>query len=111
MAYRGQIGALEFELERAGTVCVPDLPTRPRPSVEHAGLLAAVEAERTFLVLDHRAEPRAGTPAYVEYWRALRSVEGALSGMFVLSSGAQDGVFPAAPATLAALAAALPSVR
>lgn len=83
---RAQVGPVAFRLHSVGVLSAPASVGDPFAVYDGAELLRAVEDERAFLVVDHRAAGTAdGGAAYAELWLPATPVEGALHALLVLA--------------------------
>jgi hypothetical protein len=84
MAVTASIGALQFALVRRREMRAPALAGEPLLRIEGAVVQRVRGQHATVLVVDHRADPKAGEPTSVELWRPLVSGEGGVRSLLVL---------------------------
>ncbi|MFN0148579.1 MAG: hypothetical protein ACKVT1_18910 [Dehalococcoidia bacterium] len=80
-----QLGALQFALTRSFTTHLPPLEGRPFTHLD-GDLVQLVESDgKAYLVIDHRREPEAQRPAWVEVWTQTNPGEAPITALLALA--------------------------
>ena len=81
---RAKIGAISLEFAAAGIVAAPEVGGSYVTEIDGTPMLAAIESDEVYLLMDHRTAAQPGRQAYVEFWRPLAAPEMPIAGLLVV---------------------------
>lgn len=101
-----QVGPLSFVLRGSTLATVAPFDGQPVSLFDDGTLSRVTDGPNTYLLLDHRRDPSAGMPAFIEFWTPDVEGEVPLAGLFALGDCAQPNG-TSEPVTLGRLAVEL----
>jgi hypothetical protein len=81
---RAKVGAISLEFAAAGVVAAPEVFGSYVTEIDGTPVLAVIESDEVYLLMDHRPAAQPGRQAYVEFWCPLAAPEMPIAGLLVV---------------------------